>query len=91
MNFLPLASRADWDSVLEFRYNPKVTSPTTHMHTVHTWVNAIPMWCSCGKYSRDNKRLRQLTRAELPTFFGVLCKRCTWSDPGLAKRLQEKP
>lgn len=87
MKFLPMASRAERDATLEFRYHPKIKNPKTHMHTIHTWTNDVQTRCMCGKYDRTNPKLKQVTRDELPSVFGLLCKRCTWSDPGITKRL----
>jgi len=88
---MTIATQAERDSSLVFRYNPKSKNPKTSMHTIHTWLSPIQTYCMCGKFDKSDQRLAAAKREDLHTVFGMFCKRCTWHDPAAEHRLKETP
>jgi len=77
-------TKAERDACLTFGYRA-AKNPNTGLHTVHTF-HAGQSRCFCGRYERS-EMLTLINTSQLPGVPGVLCKRCTWHDPGAQKRM----
>jgi len=80
-------TREERDASMSFRYNPKSKNPKTKLHTIHTWNGLAQTRCWCGRFSKDDPRLVEVKRQDLPNVGGLFCKRCIWGDSDAERRL----
>lgn len=83
---IEVESKAETEARYEYKYKPKKNTQTATF-IVHMWTGPLQERCFCGRLRRSDPELINVAAADVPKVFGRLCKRCTWYDPTLERRL----